>query len=506
MATDRIQASVGSARLDEVDRPSQAEVQRRVNALYDRAESDSGTFNATRAMSSVTRRGGGGRGAAEAALGTMARQWFDAARDRLGPTAPAVLPRDRMPERPASAPRPPQSADRSDGAGSDRTAVGGGRRPAELTSRTPAALPPAAEAPGTSSAAEASGVPLTAEAPGVPSDLALTAVYDRGRAAGAVPRPEPVSAPEAESAPSGAAPARRQDSLRSTKDRMGGKLMAARDLLASAATQPPAGATPAASAPATPAALTFPEPAPTATELSFPTPVLGEPGWDTGELPLYGGHGTSAWPMPDPVPGPTSPAVPVPDGFASPAPVASTASAPWSAAPLTDGVPPAPAPAASPGGGAPLAPTAQGGTAAFAATPQDGTSAPPSMPEDPGSRYALKAEKAVAFARAQIGKPCVWGAKGPGSYDCSGLTQAAWTAAGVPLPRSTAEQAQFGTPVEVTELRPGDLVFFFDGPHHTGLYAGNGTMIHAPGPGASVREESIYHAGQETIRGAIRPA
>nr|WP_112474156.1 LacI family DNA-binding transcriptional regulator [Streptomyces sp. ST1020] len=79
-------------------------------------------------------------------------------------------------------------------------------------------------------------------------------------------------------------------------------------------------------------------------------------------------------------------------------------------------------------------------------------------------------------------------------------------AAPVPLPRTAAEQAQAGTAVDVTTLQPGDLVFFFDGLSHTGVYTGNGMMIHAPGPGAFIREESIAHAGESALRGAIRPA
>lgn len=69
------------------------------------------------------------------------------------------------------------------------------------------------------------------------------------------------------------------------------------------------------------------------------------------------------------------------------------------------------------------------------------------------SSYATKADKALAFARAQVGKPYVWGAVGPGSYDCSGLTQAAWKAAGVTLPRTTYDQVNAGTTVPLS--RPG---------------------------------------------------
>lgn len=119
------------------------------------------------------------------------------------------------------------------------------------------------------------------------------------------------------------------------------------------------------------------------------------------------------------------------------------------------------------------------------------------------SGYAAKAEKVLAFARAQIGKPYVWGASGPSSYDCSGLTQAAWREAGVTLPRTTWDQVEFGTRVATSDLKPGDLVFFYDDISHVGIYKGDGMMIHAPKPGANVREESIYYM---PIYGSVRPA
>ncbi|WP_228993259.1 C40 family peptidase [Streptomyces sp. DH8] len=120
-----------------------------------------------------------------------------------------------------------------------------------------------------------------------------------------------------------------------------------------------------------------------------------------------------------------------------------------------------------------------------------------------GSGYAAKAEKVLAFARAQIGKPYVWGAAGPSSYDCSGLTQAAWREAGVTLPRTTWDQVEFGTRVATADLLPGDLVFFYDDISHVGIYKGEGMMIHAPKPGANVREESIYSM---PVYGSVRPA
>ncbi|MDH6452325.1 MULTISPECIES: C40 family peptidase [unclassified Streptomyces] len=124
----------------------------------------------------------------------------------------------------------------------------------------------------------------------------------------------------------------------------------------------------------------------------------------------------------------------------------------------------------------------------------------------PDSSYATKAAKALAFARAQIGKPYVWGATGPDSYDCSGLTQAAWKAAGVDLPRVTYDQVNAGTTVSLADAQPGDLVFFYDDISHVGLYIGNGMMIHAPKPGAYVREESIYYDGESGIHSVVRPA
>lgn len=145
----------------------------------------------------------------------------------------------------------------------------------------------------------------------------------------------------------------------------------------------------------------------------------------------------------------------------------------------------------------------QGGTATGTET-SPGTTGTTAPVED--STYASKATKALAFARAQIGKPYVWGATGPGSYDCSGLTQAAWKAAGVDLPRTTYDQVEAGTTVSLADAKPGDLVFFYDNIGHVGLYIGNGMMIHAPKPGTYVREESIFYDGESSIHSVVRPA
>ncbi|MFE2520955.1 C40 family peptidase, partial [Streptomyces mirabilis] len=122
------------------------------------------------------------------------------------------------------------------------------------------------------------------------------------------------------------------------------------------------------------------------------------------------------------------------------------------------------------------------------------------------SAYGGKAAKALAFAREQIGKPCVWGATGPDSYDSASLVQAAWRAAGVALPRTVHGQATAGAAIPLTDIQFGDLIFFYDNVSHVGFYTGNGMMIHAPSPGASIREESLFFAGQNAIHSALRPA
>jgi peptidoglycan DL-endopeptidase CwlO len=141
-----------------------------------------------------------------------------------------------------------------------------------------------------------------------------------------------------------------------------------------------------------------------------------------------------------------------------------------------------------------------------AAAKDSGSSSDSGSTSTSDSAYSTKAEKALAFARAQIGKPYVWGATGPDSYDCSGLTQAAWKAAGVSLPRTTYDQVNAGTTVSLADAQPGDLVFFYDDISHVGIYIGNGMMIHAPKPGAYVREESIYYGGESIIHSVVRPA
>ncbi|WP_031012229.1 C40 family peptidase [Streptomyces sp. NRRL F-5727] len=121
----------------------------------------------------------------------------------------------------------------------------------------------------------------------------------------------------------------------------------------------------------------------------------------------------------------------------------------------------------------------------------------------PVAAPAGRASAAISFARAQLGKPYVWGATGPSGYDCSGLTQAAWRAAGVSLPRTTYTQINAGRRVSRSELAPGDLVFFYSGISHVGLYIGGGQMIHAPRPGAPIR---IAPIDEMPFAGATRVA
>ena len=118
---------------------------------------------------------------------------------------------------------------------------------------------------------------------------------------------------------------------------------------------------------------------------------------------------------------------------------------------------------------------------------------------DPGSS---KGQVALAWAKKQIGKPYRFGAVGPGAFDCSGLTMSAWRAAGVGLNRTSQAQIRNGRAVSRAELQPGDLVFFYSGPSHVALYAGNGMVLHAPHPGSSVRYAKL---SSMPFSGARRP-
>ncbi len=129
-------------------------------------------------------------------------------------------------------------------------------------------------------------------------------------------------------------------------------------------------------------------------------------------------------------------------------------------------------------------------------------------PDLPPVAASPGAAAALAFARAQLGKPYVWGATGLESYDCSGLTGAAWRAAGVNLPRTSRQQWFAGQQVALADLQPGDLLFWgyrADDPssiHHVALYAGDGMMVAAPHAGDVVKVQPVYLDG---YMGAVRP-
>ena len=116
-----------------------------------------------------------------------------------------------------------------------------------------------------------------------------------------------------------------------------------------------------------------------------------------------------------------------------------------------------------------------------------------------------QADKAVAFAYAQLGKPYQWGATGPDSFDCSGLAQAAWAAAGVAIPRDTYEQWAALPHISSSALQPGDLLYY-DGVGHVAIYVGNGYIIDAPQTGLDVEKipmDTGWYAS--TFVGAARP-
>jgi cell wall-associated NlpC family hydrolase len=103
-----------------------------------------------------------------------------------------------------------------------------------------------------------------------------------------------------------------------------------------------------------------------------------------------------------------------------------------------------------------------------------------------------RAGVALSAAKGKLGSPYVYGATGPSSFDCSGLTSWAFSQAGVSLPRTSQSQSSVGTRISsASALQPGDLVFFYSDLHHVGIYAGNGQIVHAPKPGAVVRYESV---------------
>jgi peptidoglycan DL-endopeptidase CwlO len=109
----------------------------------------------------------------------------------------------------------------------------------------------------------------------------------------------------------------------------------------------------------------------------------------------------------------------------------------------------------------------------------------PAVPAGP------RAAAAVAAARSALGRPYIWGASGPGGFDCSGLMQWSYAQAGIQLPRTSQEQRYAGHHVPLSQARPGDLVVYRSDASHVAMYVGHGQVIHAPHPGAPVRYDPV---------------
>jgi peptidoglycan DL-endopeptidase CwlO len=114
------------------------------------------------------------------------------------------------------------------------------------------------------------------------------------------------------------------------------------------------------------------------------------------------------------------------------------------------------------------------------------------VPPKPLPALVPQTAAAIALVTAQMGKPYLWGGTGPDSFDCSGLMQWSWNQLGLQLPRVAADQQTWAVPVPISQVLPGDLVFFGSPAHHVGLYVGNGLMVDAPHTGAFVETVPIW--------------
>jgi cell wall-associated NlpC family hydrolase len=142
------------------------------------------------------------------------------------------------------------------------------------------------------------------------------------------------------------------------------------------------------------------------------------------------------------------------------------------------------------------------GTAASLAivlAPATATAAEPA-PASTAPAPSAAAQTAVDTARAQVGKAYEYGAAGPDSFDCSGLTQYAYRAAGIELPHSSRSQSEMGTPVERADLQPGDLVFFYEPVSHVGIYVGDGQMVDAGSDETGVSQRTVDMEGYNFAR------
>ncbi|MFI0806011.1 C40 family peptidase [Streptomyces echinatus] len=617
---------------------SRDEVRQRIDSLYDQAENATGNFNATRAMALRTR----SRGVplakkparrSDPALDQIAQRWFDSARGRLGPTVPAALPADRLPDPVRELPAAPVRSPDLNGGG----ALTGGER----TALEPAPSAPAPQAlergvggttaelppPGAVSALPAAGavaalpaggavaaLPAGGAAAALPTGLAVgvspavTSTDEWGVPAGAESHPPMGYAPEPAGGPTAApvgleapaagpatpttptthgglaylpgppslsglpgvsglsefgepeavggvptgpallaapAPPHPRDQGRAPRPLPGtagfgsfspaAAKAAGRSRLATAGelltrhTAPPTWSAQAVQAPAAPGPAPVADLPPATVDgttgtgtFAYATDVPGTGTYATD--PSFTGasatgastitpSATGAYTITPSATGPYADALSAVGTYTGTASVTGayatdpSATGTYAEAPSATGTYATGTYAAHPSVTDPFATGTR--SVPYPATAGAALAPPAAVPADtpaPESPRALRAAKAIAFARAQIGKPCVWGATGPDSYDCSSLTQAAWRAAGVTLPRAAHEQAAAGTQVTTGGLEPGDLILFFDDDRHVGLHVGGGMMVHAPGPGSTIREESVYGAGEAAIRRIVRPA
>ncbi|MFF1741616.1 C40 family peptidase [Streptomyces mirabilis] len=503
-----------TAALSGADGPSREEVQQRISSLYDQAENAVGFVNGTRAMTTGSRSRVNpapetARRRRDPALDDITKTWFDAARAQLGPSAPARLPADRMPKPPAEA-RPTGPAKRPDDGLANR-----GR---ELTARP---------------VLELTAGPSAEAAAGPVAELTARAVASLP----AAPEPAPQPAQEAATALLPALPAGPgQSSLKTSKEKIQRKLALARELVSQHAARWNPGP---AAIESRPVEGVWPTPEDQARQQAAEewqrqqSTALG-PDMSLGTGMPLGADMSMGAGMPLGADMPLGAGVPLATDMSMGAGMPLGADMPLGAGvplatdmsmgagmPSATGMPPG---AGMPlGRGVPLATDmSMGAGMPLGADMSLGAGMPlaTGMPVGTGasigavntavvaaeSAYGGKAAKALAFAREQIGKPCVWGATGPDSYDSASLVQAAWRAAGVALPRTVHGQATAGAAIPLTDIQFGDLIFFYDNVSHVGFYTGNGTMIHAPSPGASIREESLFFAGQNAIHSALRPA
>ncbi|MCC4322432.1 C40 family peptidase [Streptomyces malaysiensis] len=171
--------------------------------------------------------------------------------------------------------------------------------------------------------------------------------------------------------------------------------------------------------------------------------------------------------------------------------------------------PGAAAPSPTPGNGAGTGATKPPGggrdtPAAGTPAPMATVTAPRPRPSAAGPKTASAeaGKRALAYALDQIGKPYVWGAEGPNSFDCSGLTSSAWAYAGRVIPRTSQEQWRQLPRVPLDKLRPGDLVIYYKGASHVAMYAGDGQVVQAPRPGQRVKLSPL---ASNPLHGAVRP-